>query len=180
MVNGGTRAWLNNAGISSGVQIFIDQFKITPLDGSMDITPNKVGRDRRGMSDDVRKFMQVFEIPNRGGEGVDGDHQPRHVRLAEELSNIPLVSQGKGRPERSGRPSARRAAEQQTNTLRQLAYSPDDHVTEPLVDDFYEWAAVPGSAGRRRATSTLTPAVPSRWSRRRSRRPRWSTCWHWR
>ena len=139
MVNGGTRAWLNNAGISSGVQIFIDQFKITPLDGSMDITPNKVwGVTAEGMSDDVRKFMQVFEIPNRGKELMEIINYA--MRLAEELSNIPLVSQGQVGP---NDPQTFGQAELQNNNantlLRQLAYSLDDHVTEPLVDDFYEW-----------------------------------------
>lgn len=139
MVNGGTRAWLNNAGISSGVQIFIDQFKIAPLDGSMDITPNKVwGVTAEGMSDDVRKFMQVFEIPNRGKELMEIINYA--MRLAEELSNIPLVSQGQAGP---NDPQTFGQAELQNNNantlLRQLAYSLDDHITEPLVDDFYEW-----------------------------------------
>lgn len=139
MVNGGTRAWLNNAGISSGVQIFIDQFKIKPLDGNMDITPNKVwGVTADGMSDDVRKFMQVFEIPNRGAELMEIINYA--MRLAEELSNIPLVSQGQVGP---NDPQTFGQAELQNNNantlLRQLAYSLDDHVTEPLVDDFYEW-----------------------------------------
>lgn len=139
MVNGGTRAWLNNAGISSGVQIFIDQFKIKPLDGNMDITPNKVwGVTADGMSDDVRKFMQVFEIPNRGAELMEIINYA--MRLAEELSNIPLVSQGQVGP---NDPQTFGQAELQNNNantlLRQLAYSLDDHITEPLVDDFYEW-----------------------------------------
>ena len=90
------------------------------------------------MSDDVRKFMQVFEIPNRGAELMEIINYA--MRLAEELSNIPLVSQGQVGP---NDPQTFGQAELQNNNantlLRQLAYSLDDHITEPLVDDFYEW-----------------------------------------
>jgi hypothetical protein len=42
MVNAATRALLNNAGVSSGPQIILDQVGIVPADGSWVLTPNKI------------------------------------------------------------------------------------------------------------------------------------------
>lgn len=139
MVNAGTRAWMNNAGISAGVQIFFDQHKVIPLDGNWDITPNKLwGLTVDGATDDVRKIMSTIEIPNRGRELLEIINYA--FKLSEEQSNIPLISQGQTGPQD---PQTFGQAELQNNNantlLRQQAYSLDDHITEPLVDDFYEW-----------------------------------------
>lgn len=139
MVNAGTRAWMNNAGISSGVQIFFDQHKVVPMDGNWDVTPNKFwGLTMDGAADDVRKIMMAIEIPNLGDKLkaiIDYAFQ-----LAEEQSNIPLIAQGQVGP---NDPQTFGQAELQNGNaqtlLRQQAYSLDDHVTEPLVEDFYEW-----------------------------------------
>jgi hypothetical protein len=61
-------------------------------------------------------------------------------RLAEESTNIPLISQGQSGPTT---PDTFGAAQLQNNNanqlLRNIGYTFDDYVTEPVVREFYEW-----------------------------------------
>ena len=68
MVNAGTRTWLNNAGVSAGVQPIVDDSKIAPSDNSR-------GNRRRhqlwvttpeGAGADIRQVMAAIAIPNLG------------------------------------------------------------------------------------------------------------------
>ena len=138
-VNAGARAWFNNAGLSAGVQIFLDQHKITPSDNSWELTPNKLWFvTAEGAVEDMRKIMSTVVIPDMGKNLIEIINFA--TKTAEELSNIPLISQGQTGPQD---PQTFGQAELQNNNantlLRQQAYSLDDHITEPLVDDFYEW-----------------------------------------
>jgi hypothetical protein len=138
MVNAGTRAWMNNAGVSSGVQLVFDSTKIAPSDKSYTIGGGiKLWEAVEGVQD-VRTLMAAIEIPNLGQELkaiVDYAFQ-----LAEELSNIPLVSQGRDGPTT---PQTFGQAElQNTNgntLLRSIADTLDNEVIDPLVNDYYEW-----------------------------------------
>lgn len=140
MVNAATRAMLNNAGISAGPQIVINKKLIEPaIENDYTITPNKVWyMTEDGITDDVRKAFVSFDIENV----VDRLMKiiEYGMRLAEESTNIPLVTQGlsgKTTPETYG------AAQLQDNNanqlLRAIGYSFDDYVTEPLVRQYYEY-----------------------------------------
>jgi hypothetical protein len=140
MVNAGTRAWMNNAGVSSGVQLIVDTGKLAPVDGSLIIGGGiKLwATTAEGQGDDVRKFMQAIEIPDRGQSLIAIVQYA--FKLAEEMSNIPLISQGQSGP---NDPQTFGQAElQNTNAntlLRQVADSLDGNVIEPMIDDFYEY-----------------------------------------
>ena len=139
MVNAGTRTWMNNAGKSSGSQIVMDQRAVTPADGSPDIVPDKLWYlTGDAVVDDIRKVFMAVEIPDRG-ESLFRIIEYA-FKLAEELSNIPLVSQGQTSaqdPETFGQAELQN---DNANTLmRQQALNLDDSITEPLVDDFYEY-----------------------------------------
>ncbi len=139
MCNAATRAMLNNAGKSAGSQIVADQGSIIPADGSWVITPDKVWyKSPDSTVDDVRKAFVAIQFPNM--------QQPLmniieySMRLAEESTNIPLVTQGFSgttTPETYG------ATQLQNNNanqlLRSIGYTVDDLLTEPLVTMFYEW-----------------------------------------
>lgn len=139
-VNASTRALLNNAGLTAGGQIVLDRQQIEPSDGKWELVPNKVWWtkvDATGL-EDIRKAFMSFKFPNMGAQlqaVIDYG-----FRLAEEASNIPLVTQGKESP---NSPQTFGAAElQNTNAhtlLRSIAYGLDDSITEPLVTDLYEW-----------------------------------------
>jgi hypothetical protein len=114
--------------------------KIQPADGSLVIGGGiKVWETTaEAMGVDVRQLMAAIEIPNLGTELkaiVDYAFQ-----LAEEFSNIPLVSQGRDGPTT---PQTFGQAElQNTNgntLLRNIADTLDKEVIEPLIDDYYEW-----------------------------------------
>ena len=139
ITNGATRALLNNAGISAGPQIVIAQGLIVPADGDMELVPNKVWYLKDdGTMDDVRKAFVSFAIPNVGDQIMKIVEYG--MRLAEESSSIPLVTQGfsgKTTPETYG------ATQLQDNNanqlLRSIAATFDDYITEPLVLGYYEW-----------------------------------------
>lgn len=139
MCNAATRAMINNAGKSAGSQIVIDQGAITPADGNWTITPDKLWyKTPDSAMDDVRKAFMAVTFPNM---------QPQLMaiieyafRLAEEATNIPLISQGQTGPTT---PETLGATQIQNNNanilLRAVGYSFDDHITEPLIGGFYEW-----------------------------------------
>jgi hypothetical protein len=136
-VNASTRAMFNNAGVASGVQIVLNQASIVPADGKWVITPNKLWY-ATGDAADVAKAFALFEIPN-----IQQQLQAiieYGMKLAEEQTGIPLVTQGQTgqtSPETFGQ------AELQNDNahtwLRSIGKRYDDQITEPLVEDFYEW-----------------------------------------
>lgn len=139
IVNASTRALLNNAGISAGPQIVIDQMGITPANGEWVVTPNKIWyKANDGSTDDVRKSFTTFVIPNVGGPLMDVIQYG--MRLAEETSSIPLITQGL-----SGvsTPQTLGATQLQNNNanqlLRKIGYAFDGHVTVRLVQMYYEY-----------------------------------------
>lgn len=137
MCNASTRALLNNAGLSSGAQIVIDQLAITPADGSYKLTPNKVWYMTEG-GRDVRTAFQAIQIPSVVEQMMSIIEYA--MKLAEEATGIPLVTQGQVGPTT---PQTFGQAELQDNNshtwLRSIGYRYDDQITEPLVTDFYEW-----------------------------------------
>lgn len=140
MVNAATRAVLENAGISAGIQIILDRGLVTPSDDQWAITRNKIWfKSADAVLDDVRKAFHIFEIPN-----VQAKLMPiieYALRLAEEHSSIPLVSQGQYAENAS--PQTYGQAQLQNNNalafLREKGNMLDDAITEPLVMQFYEW-----------------------------------------
>lgn len=137
MCNASTRALLNNAGLSSGAQIVIDQLGITPADGSYKLTPNKVWYMTEG-GRDVRTAFQAIQIPSVVEQMMSIIEYA--MKLAEEATGIPLVTQGQTGPTT---PQTFGQAELQDNNshtwLRSIGYRYDDQITEPLVTDLYEW-----------------------------------------
>lgn len=139
MANAATRAMMNNAGKTAGSQFFIDNELIVPLDGNWTITPDKLwGKAPSAVLDDIRKAFSVVELPDRQQTLMNIIEYA--FRLAEESTNIPLISQGQSGPTT---PDTYGAAQLQNNNanqlLRNVAATCDDNITEPLINDFYEW-----------------------------------------
>ncbi len=140
MCNASTRALLNNAGNSCGPQIIIDREAIVPAQANdWTIRPNKIWFKEPGVVlDDVRKAFMAVEIPNVGDQMMKVIEYS--FRLAEEASNIPLISQGQTGPTTPETLGATQLQNNNANTLlRSVGYSYDDHITEPKVHAFYEW-----------------------------------------
>jgi hypothetical protein len=138
-LNAATRSLLNNAGLSSGVQIVIDPTAITPANHQWKIEPNKIwlktdDANQRSVSD----LFAVMPFPNIGAQLMDIITYA--FKLAEESTSIPLITQGQTgatTPETLG------AVQLQNNNaatlLRSVGYKFDDNVTEPMINAFYEW-----------------------------------------
>lgn len=140
MCNAATRALLNNAGNSCGPQIIIDREAITPSSANdWTIRPNKIWFKEPGVVlDDVRKAFMAVEIPNVGDQMMKVIEYA--FRLAEEATNIPLISQGQTGPTTPETLGATQLQNNNANTLlRSVGYSYDDHITNPKVHAFYEW-----------------------------------------
>jgi len=137
--NGATRAMLTNAGQSAGVQLIIDRTSIVPVDGKWIITPNKVWVKKSDATiDDMTKAFTAVEIPDRQQSLMNIIEYS--FRIAEESTNIPLISQGQSG---ATTPDTYGAAALQNNNanqlLRSIATTCDDCITEPLIRDYYEW-----------------------------------------
>lgn len=138
-VNGATRALFNNAGISAGVQIVLDQSAIVPADNQWSITPNKIWYKIEGAGgNSVQDAFKVIEIPNVTSELMQIIEYG--MKLGEEVTSIPLVTQGqtgKSTPDTLGGMQL-----QDTNAnqlLRSVGYAWDDFITEPETNEYYEW-----------------------------------------
>jgi hypothetical protein len=139
IVNAATRAILNNAGISAGPQIIINQRGIKPANNDWRIFSNKIWYlTEEGSVDDIRKAFYSVDIANVG----DSIYKivEYGMRLAEESTSIPLVTQGM-----SGKttPDTLGATQLQDNNanqlLRYIGYSFDGYVTVRLVNQYYEY-----------------------------------------
>lgn len=139
MVNGATRAMVDNAGKSSGTLMAIDRQLLEPVDGNWIMRKDKIFYTKSdSINDDVRKAITTFEIPNRTPQLMTIIEYA--FRLAEESSSIPLITQGqsgKTSPETYG------AAQLQNNNanqlLRNIAVNFDDYITEPVIEELHEW-----------------------------------------
>lgn len=139
MCNGATRAMLTNAGQSAGVQLIIDRTSLVPVDGKWIITPNKVWVKKANATiEDMTKAFTAVEIPDRQASLMNIIEYS--FRIAEESTNIPLISQGQSG---ASTPDTYGAAALQNNNanqlLRSIATTCDDCITEPLIRDYYEW-----------------------------------------
>lgn len=137
-----TRAMMNNAGVSSGSQIIMERNGLVPANGSHEVEPDKIWyRTHEATSEDVRKLFMSVDIPNKTKElMLVVDYA---FRLAEESSNLPLISQGfagKESPETLGASQMQNSNAAQM--LRSIARGIDKNIMEPVVTMSYEWLMV--------------------------------------
>lgn len=139
IVNSATRAMLNNGGKSAGSIIVIDQDMLSPLDGSWSMTPDKYfGKKPNASMDDVRKAFAAFQIPNMTPQLMAIVEYG--FKLAEESSNIPLITQGQSGDTTPDTFGGQQLQDNNANQLlRDVGYGLAESVTNPLVDGMYEW-----------------------------------------
>lgn len=149
-VNAATRAMLENAGMNAGPQVVMDKTRIEPANGMWEITGRKLWYWKPGDEvKDVRFAFQSFMIDSA---------QPQlqaiidfFLRMADELSNLPLLLQGvvgNQAPETLGGQAMAQA--NATSPLLAIAKQFDDQVVVPHLKRYYAWAmqdpAVPADA----------------------------------
>ncbi len=139
MLNAAVRSMLDNAGISAGGQIVIDTGLITPADGEMGMSPHKIWYlNGEGGVEDVNKAFGLFRVDNVTDQLMKVVELA--MRLGEESTSIPLITQGQSGPTTPDTYGA--ASLQNTNAnqlLRSIAYNFDDGVTVPETNQYYEY-----------------------------------------
>lgn len=139
IVNAATRALLNNGGVSSGPQIIMNKEGVRPANGDWRLAPHKIWyASKETNMDDVRKTFFAFDIGNVTDQMLKIAEYG--MKLAEESTNIPLITQGMSG---STTPDTLGAAQLQNNNanqlLRNIGYGFDEYITEPLVQQYYEY-----------------------------------------
>lgn len=137
--NGTLRAWIDNAGISSGIQLVINTEALEPADGRWCISRNKIWRRRAGATiEDVRTAIMAVEIPSLQPQLEATKNM--FGRMAEDNASIPLISQGQ-----SGETSPDTLGQSQlqdnnaNQLLRDKAHDFDQNIKLPIVEQCYEY-----------------------------------------
>ena len=139
MLNASTRAMLENAGMSAGPQVVIDRERIVPANGIYEITGRKLWYWTPG--DEVKDVRFAF-----ASVMIDSAQQQLQsiiefsLRMADELSNMPLLLQGivgSQAPETLGGQAMAEA--NATSPLKAIAKQFDDCIVVPHLTRYYAW-----------------------------------------
>ena len=138
IVTASVRTLLTNAGRAAGPVFLLKNGVVSPADGVMSITPWKifyVGED--DTTDDVAKAMSMLSIPMMEKELMEIIQFG--LKLAEDVTGLPMLLQGqKGdAPETYG--GQQLVERNASGTLRRIARTFDDCITEPHVRRYYAW-----------------------------------------
>lgn len=138
-INASTRALFNNAGKSAGAQIVVNRKRIVPADGKWQFTPDKIWWDEDDSgAGDTRQAFTTYTIPNTTKQLLAIIEY--NFRLAEESTSIPLITQGQSGDTTPDTFGATQLQDNNANQLlRDVGHAVADGITNPLVEDFYEW-----------------------------------------
>lgn len=137
MLNAGVRALMDNAGISSGVQIVLGN-GVTPADGEWVILGNKLWRAEADVVDVTKAFFGW--APPSVQRELMGIIEFA-IRMAEDTTGLPMLLQGQS-PQGKGAETLGGLQLLQANAsgvMRRLAKRFDDYVTSPHIRRYYDW-----------------------------------------
>lgn len=142
MLNAATRNMMDNAGNSSGPQIFIRRHGISPADGSYQIYGNKIWFIEDDSIIDARTAIQSVVIDSRQAELMNIIQFA--MKMAEDVTGLPMLLQGQqGKaPETVG--GIQMLNNNASTVLRRIARNFDDMLTEPHIRSYYEWILLYG------------------------------------
>ena len=142
LINAATRAWIDNAAISSGPQVVLDDSAIYPADGVYRIEANKIWLKTADTGiDDVAKAFTTYDIPSHASDLKAMIEYAKS--LFEESTNMPLVTQGqsgKSQPKTFGGMSLLNTNANQL--LRQVVENFEEQLLMPHLSRYYEWLIV--------------------------------------
>lgn len=132
------RALMDNAGLSVGPQIIIDDMSVEPMDGRYEITGRKLWRFKLGgNARNAQEVMAVFNVPTMQAE--ISNIIEFGLRMADEVSGLPLLLQG----ERGSSPDTvggmQMLMQSASIVLKRLAKQFDDYYTRPALRAWYNW-----------------------------------------
>lgn len=137
MLNGATRAMMDNSGLSAAPQIIIGN-GVTPADGELTLRPGKVWRAEPNASvTDVREAFNAFVVPSVQAELMNIINFC--LKMAEDTTGMPAMLQGI----RGDAPDTLGGMQMQNNNatsvLRRLAKRFDDYMTRPHIQRYFDW-----------------------------------------
>lgn len=137
MLNGATRAMMDNSGLSAAPQIVLGN-GVTPEDGSFVLRPGKVWRAEANADvQDVRAAFNAFVVPSVQNELMNIINFA--MKMAEDTTGMPAMLQGI----RGDAPNTLGGMQMQNNNatsvLRRLAKRFDDYMTRPHIQRYFDW-----------------------------------------
>ena len=137
VISAAWRMIMDNSGLSTGPQIVVNRGTVTPADGSWELTPRKVWY---AMEEDVdvTKAFVTFNIDSHQQELLQIFYEAK--KLAEEETNLPMVSQGMGSGAANRTFSGMSMQMNASNiTLKRAVKNWDDDITIPILTRMYDW-----------------------------------------
>lgn len=139
LINAATRGWIENAAVSAGPQIVLDDKAIFPADGVYRVEANKIWLKTADTGiDDVAKAFTTYDIPSTANEMRAMIEYAK--QLFEESTNMPLITQGqsgKTQPKTFGGMSLLNTNANQL--LRQVVENFEEQLLTPHLGRYYEW-----------------------------------------
>lgn len=137
MLNGATRAMMDNSGLSAAPQVIIGN-GVSPQDGSYVLRPGKVWRAEANADiQDVRAAFNSFVVPSVQTELMNIINFA--MKMAEDTTGMPAMLQGI----RGDAPNTLGGMQMQNNNatsvLRRLAKRFDDYMTRPHIQRYFDW-----------------------------------------
>lgn len=137
-INSSWRAMLDNAALSAGPQIVLDENAIEPADAQWALSPRKVWRKlQSAVTKSVRDVFAVFDIPSFQPELMAIYQEAKE--LANEETSLPPIAQGFAPNVQQTQTQSSMQMNSATAPMRRTVKNWDDDITKPLMTRFYDW-----------------------------------------
>ncbi len=139
-VNGAWRMIMDNAALSAGPQVVVDQTIIEPADGSWVLTARKVWLRKTGSVPNAAKAFETFDIPNNQADLVAVINMAR--QFADDETSLPVIEQrgdeGQSHVTRTALGMAM-LMNAVNVVFRRVVKNFDDEMTVPNITRMYDW-----------------------------------------
>jgi hypothetical protein len=136
-LNGAWRMMMDNAGLSTGPQVVVDQQALEPVDGSWEITPRKVWL-KKDKNVPAANVFGTFNIDSRQGELINIIQTAK--QFADDETSLPLVAQGESGANQTQTANGMAMLMNSVNVVfRRVVKNFDDDITTPVIRRAYDW-----------------------------------------
>jgi len=137
VINSSWRMTMDNAGLTTGPQIVIDQDAIEPLDDNYTLKPRKVWI-KKDKNKDINKIFATFNIESHQADLMNIFTMAR--QLADEETNLPLIAQGEQTDSVTKTAHGMSMLMNSANiVIRRAVKNFDDNITRPHIERYYDW-----------------------------------------
>lgn len=142
--NAAVRNMMDNAGLSAGPMVIVDQSKVVPANGKFELTPRKIWYKAVNGEDvgDVRTAFHSVVIDSRQAELMNIIQF--WLKQAEDTTGLPMLMQGQQGKAPDTAHGMTIVNNNGNTILRRIARTFDDLITEPHIGRYYEWLLIHG------------------------------------